>query len=203
LSKSGERRKGLTSHVAGSIKKKKQIDIMTTIHLVIQRGKINHSILMITRMHDNKNADYFQDTVQLSVREDKLLTTAHAACQLEEDRSSVQDLRRFSRRKAASHTVFSWTEAPQVDGITILIADCRVCAGDPFFPARLGCFFFQAEDGIRDWSVTGVQTCALPILKTPSISSVPRIRPLPGRLPAPARRKRQCDRGLQRSCARN
>src|SRR5258706_1411682 len=25
-------------------------------------------------------------------------------------------------------------------------------------------FFFQAEDGIRYWSVTGVQTCALPIL---------------------------------------
>src|SRR2546421_5352824 len=30
------------------------------------------------------------------------------------------------------------------------------------------CFFFQAEDGIRDLIVTGVQTCALPIL-----SSVP------------------------------
>src|SRR5438093_8038955 len=28
-------------------------------------------------------------------------------------------------------------------------------------------FFFQAEDGIRDWSVTGVQTCALPILSDP------------------------------------
>src|SRR5690606_39300974 len=29
----------------------------------------------------------------------------------------------------------------------------------------LGCilFFFQAEDGIRDFHVTGVQTCALPI----------------------------------------
>src|SRR3989339_1901061 len=26
-------------------------------------------------------------------------------------------------------------------------------------------FFFQAEDGIRDWSVTGVQTCALPIIR--------------------------------------
>src|SRR5260370_36574035 len=26
-------------------------------------------------------------------------------------------------------------------------------------------FFFQAEDGIRDSSVTGVQTCALPILE--------------------------------------
>src|SRR5262249_57340681 len=25
------------------------------------------------------------------------------------------------------------------------------------------CFFLQAEDGIRYWSVTGVQTCALPI----------------------------------------
>ena len=26
-----------------------------------------------------------------------------------------------------------------------------------------GGFFFQAEDGIRDYDVTGVQTCALPI----------------------------------------
>src|SRR5262249_59875447 len=30
-------------------------------------------------------------------------------------------------------------------------------------------FFFQAEDGIRDWSVTGVQTCALPIFSRPTI----------------------------------
>src|SRR2546430_3164958 len=28
-------------------------------------------------------------------------------------------------------------------------------------------FFFQAEDGIRDLTVTGVQTCALPILSPP------------------------------------
>src|SRR2546430_11498345 len=30
---------------------------------------------------------------------------------------------------------------------------------------QVGCrrFFFQAEDGIRDLTVTGVQTCALPI----------------------------------------
>src|SRR5256885_3730232 len=27
-------------------------------------------------------------------------------------------------------------------------------------------FFFQAEDGIRDYKVTGVQTCALPIFDT-------------------------------------
>src|SRR5690606_39792629 len=29
---------------------------------------------------------------------------------------------------------------------------------------NLNSFFFQAEDGIRDFHVTGVQTCALPIL---------------------------------------
>src|ERR1022692_5178737 len=29
-------------------------------------------------------------------------------------------------------------------------------------------FFFQAEDGIRDYKVTGVQTCALPIWIPPA-----------------------------------
>src|SRR5207247_7404405 len=33
-------------------------------------------------------------------------------------------------------------------------------------------FFFQAEDGIRDPLVTGVQTCALPISARPSIPSI-------------------------------
>src|SRR5436190_14135848 len=36
-------------------------------------------------------------------------------------------------------------------------------------------FFFQAEDGIRDHCVTGVQTCALPISRKRSTSSA-RIR---------------------------
>src|SRR6266404_7547748 len=31
-------------------------------------------------------------------------------------------------------------------------------------------FFFQAEDGIRDKLVTGVQTCALPISRGPACS---------------------------------
>src|SRR5256886_8515530 len=34
-------------------------------------------------------------------------------------------------------------------------------------------FFFQAEDGIRDLTVTGVQTCALPIFRTPVTSEDP------------------------------
>src|SRR3712207_7338696 len=41
-------------------------------------------------------------------------------------------------------------------------------------------FFFQAEDGIRDIGVTGVQTCALPIyarsgVRPRSLSVVPRV----------------------------
>src|SRR5256885_627855 len=33
------------------------------------------------------------------------------------------------------------------------------------YAAELKAFFFQAEDGIRDYKVTGVQTCALPIFE--------------------------------------
>src|SRR2546422_6512931 len=33
-------------------------------------------------------------------------------------------------------------------------------------------FFFQAEDGIRDVAVTGVQTCALPISHDPGAVSI-------------------------------
>src|SRR5207302_5307467 len=40
-----------------------------------------------------------------------------------------------------------------------LMLSSRLC---PKANPRL--FFFQAEDGIRDFHVTGVQTCALPIL---------------------------------------
>src|SRR5690349_4329883 len=37
-------------------------------------------------------------------------------------------------------------------------------------------FFFQAEDGIRDLYVTGVQTCALPILSQKSLTMSPASR---------------------------
>src|SRR5256885_3239746 len=36
------------------------------------------------------------------------------------------------------------------------------------FAVRSCCFFFKAEDGIRDYKVTGVQTCALPISSGPN-----------------------------------
>src|SRR5256885_8840522 len=48
-------------------------------------------------------------------------------------------------------------------------------------------FFFQAEDGIRDYKVTGVQTCALPILTW--------TRPPPGIC------SRACSSRLPKTCA--
>src|SRR5256885_3528193 len=46
-----------------------------------------------------------------------------------------------------------------------LIAVANVCGALGLLPMLLFhlFFFFQAEDGIRDYKVTGVQTCALPI----------------------------------------
>src|SRR2546429_1208246 len=39
-------------------------------------------------------------------------------------------------------------------------------------------FFFQAEDGIRDVAVTGVQTCALPICSRTIVRvELPKLRP--------------------------
>src|SRR5256885_4955517 len=42
----------------------------------------------------------------------------------------------------------------------------RVCRTGPRLTLMSLIFFFQAEDGIRDYKVTGVQTCALPISTT-------------------------------------
>src|SRR5256885_9816774 len=41
-------------------------------------------------------------------------------------------------------------------------------------------FFFQAEDGIRDYKVTGVQTCALPISRCGRCNSMPASAPCLG-----------------------
>src|SRR5262249_42311454 len=58
---------------------------------------------------------------------------------------------------------------------------CRPPASLPVTtPARVAwsvVFFFQAEDGIRYWSVTGVQTCALPISVREALG---RTTPAPG-----------------------
>src|SRR5207248_6215246 len=58
-------------------------------------------------------------------------------------------------------------------------------------------FFFQAEDGIRDRTVTGVQTCALPISDVDALRALSsaELRAL-GRLPEPMIRRRG-DRGFR------
>src|SRR5207248_5869207 len=43
--------------------------------------------------------------------------------------------------------------------VGVMVAGCYSCT----LRSALFYFFFQAEDGIRDRTVTGVQTCALPI----------------------------------------
>src|SRR3989454_1786731 len=48
--------------------------------------------------------------------------------------------------------------------VLIPVPDCRRTWFTRFF-------FFQAEDGIRDYKVTGVQTCALPISASGTISA--------------------------------
>src|SRR2546430_2862729 len=58
-------------------------------------------------------------------------------------------------------------------GVTSSRCVCAVCnfcgtlsVGSKWSPPLTSFFFFfQAEDGIRDLTVTGVQTCALPIFK--------------------------------------
>src|SRR2546421_2649986 len=54
-------------------------------------------------------------------------------------------------------------------------------------------FFFQAEDGIRDLIVTGVQTCALPISDAGGVRTAldgiwsnPELGPVAGPRPAPS-----------------
>src|SRR5205809_5060025 len=59
-------------------------------------------------------------------------------------------------------------------------------------------FFFQAEDGIRDVAVTGVQTCALPISRAPARGG-PRLRPPSGRAPRTSRPRSE-ERRVGKEC---
>src|SRR5690606_39759290 len=65
---------------------------------------------------------------------------------------------------------------------------CRCIAS---FFSFLFIFFFQAEDGIRDFHVTGVQTCALPILYLGEGYSHEEIAQLTGEAAATVRKRYQ------------
>src|SRR5256885_10886804 len=57
---------------------------------------------------------------------------------------------------AVRRVVYRVAVVALLDGIEVSSDEC----GNIY---RSAFFFFQAEDGIRDYKVTGVQTCALPI----------------------------------------
>src|SRR5687767_8754188 len=73
-----------------------------------------------------------------------------------------------TRSGRASRSIRS-ADAPATHGLPIPRATSAACDALPPSAVRIPCaakkpcFFFQAEDGIRDKLVTGVQTCALPI----------------------------------------
>src|SRR5205807_4028862 len=52
---------------------------------------------------------------------------------------------------------------PLIQGKADVVYGSRFLGSGPHRVLYFWHFFFQAEDGIRDYKVTGVQTCALPI----------------------------------------
>src|SRR2546429_4506503 len=81
-------------------------------------------------------------------------------------RTSVAVVARAHHRKIPMPCVFStWTKPGLAEVPTMA---CRM----------MWFFFFQAEDGIRDVAVTGVQTCALPIYLYNDILTSPEAKKL-------------------------
>src|SRR5256885_12752450 len=65
-----------------------------------------------------------------------------------------RQLQRLYNKKGYEESCRKWAARPNNDHELSDIYDGRIWKEF---------FFFQAEDGIRDYKVTGVQTCALPI----------------------------------------
>src|ERR1039457_2161114 len=74
----------------------------------------------------------------------------------DQQREHYAELRGRARRSVASYAADSVPLSLDPQSISLV----RVISFVFLF------FFFQAEDGIRDYKVTGVQTCALPISYT-------------------------------------
>src|SRR5256885_2371377 len=71
------------------------------------------------------------------------------------DGTDQSSLRQFSGRVQQTYKNCVTRSSMTEHGTNVTVALVR-------FP-HIATFFFQAEDGIRDYKVTGVQTCALPI----------------------------------------
>src|SRR5690349_12720396 len=105
--------------------------------------------------------EFVRDVNQLCVNLVELKTIAHATRNGAEsvgdgifDRAGIQ---RISERKSKHH------RDQARGGSKGRVTEGREQTGFMGIAAEKSIFFFQAEDGIRDLYVTGVQTCALPI----------------------------------------
>src|SRR5258708_29821289 len=76
-------------------------------------------------------------------------------------------------------TSLPWPDEALMALACVLSRNANIVATSSVFSRLFFFFFFQAEDGIRDDLVTGVQTCALPI----------------------SSRMRACGQGRERGCA--
>src|SRR5690349_23771252 len=84
---------------------------------------------------------------------------------------------------------WEWVRGDRAAVIAVQLRTIRIVFGVLVFCSLL-IFFFQAEDGIRDLYVTGVQTCALPIYRGEARPRRPALRLDPaqaGRGGSPAR----------------
>src|SRR5438445_520778 len=98
------------------------------------------------------------------------MQTRHATLPIRESSGYSDCLDRISARGGETRPLatyrlqfnrnFRFEEARQLVGYMHALGVSH-CYASPILKARA--FFFQAEDGIRDIGVTGVQTCALPI----------------------------------------
>src|SRR5258708_7288039 len=83
-------------------------------------------------------------------------------------RRSIQVGGALRRGRSEQHTQIRAMYGPAT--LLPLVVSVRDCCRAPL-RVLLICFFFQAEDGIRDDLVTGVQTCALPISSRREVES--------------------------------
>src|SRR5437879_6386427 len=88
----------------------------------------------------------------------------------------AQDVGRSEERRVGKEGRSRWSacEGKKEEEVK-MTSDTEIIWVVEFICSLFLCFFFQAEDGIRDTSVTGVQTCALPIctkvMSTPALET--------------------------------
>src|SRR5689334_18922560 len=118
---------------------------------------------MIKKKISRHNSNFFSDKLVLTS-----VTPASSAPVLQTPKATSSTLYFDSLAVNAGnggflHCIQMDTSVNAANQVVSVGADIAFDADPKFFACLVRFFFFQAEDGIRDGTVTGVQTCALPI----------------------------------------